>query len=451
MPATATSDVLSDPEARELAVAYEMLKFAPYHLPTPSGAKADTRLEDARALVLAGRVQYDDATAQWLVQGKEQAYILTESCPCPQGALKRLWCKHMIARKLWCEWQWRLGHVVPPVPGAQRVPQATTVTPATAPVFEDDAPTPDLTPVHVQVTAFGNQIVRDTTAHPHTQEAAMAVVDTLTGEILPDGDAVSEAFDEEHTDSPPVAAQEAARSDDTPQSSPQSHPQPKAILGHPESNNGHAAPRPTPGLPPLSAILARLAQPLPKECLGVKMQGGAQLTFVPHYVVASLLDAVAPGWQTEVTRFEQSQGVVRLFLRLGLPCAEGMVWREDVGESDDWETDPKQYGNPSANAKASALRRVAAQFGVGRWLYDKSGHLAALARHLAAPTSAPTPSTPPPTPREAIAALLLRLGVPKTKEACQAYVTEMVGVPLLESHYQEILRVLTRVAAQKGV
>jgi hypothetical protein len=50
------------------------------------------------------------------------------------------------------------------------------------------------------------------------------------------------------------------------------------------------------------------------------------------------------------------------------PCAQGVVFREAPGTEDE---ELKGYGNPSSNAEAIALKRAAAKFGLGLYLYQK--------------------------------------------------------------------------------
>lgn len=194
-----------------------------------------------------------------------------------------------------------------------------------------------------------------------------------------------------------------------------------------------------PALPSIQAIIANLSKRLPPDCLGSKKVSGREMTFVPHYVVTALLDHYAVGWQNRIVRVEISDGVVRVFIRLGIPCAEGIVWRESTGESDDWETDPKQYGNPIANAEASALRRAAARFGVGRWLYDKDRQLDALAAHL---SGAPLPAragAPDDQKRQLVGLLRQLQADTSSKEACEKAVQRYAQLALSPEHYPAII------------
>jgi len=68
--------------------------------------------------------------------------------------------------------------------------------------------------------------------------------------------------------------------------------------------------------------------------------------------------------------------------RLSIPCADGDVWREATGTEclKEIKTDKGTgeviikelaYGDPTSNAEAMALRRAAAKFGLGLYLYEK--------------------------------------------------------------------------------
>ena len=56
-------------------------------------------------------------------------------------------------------------------------------------------------------------------------------------------------------------------------------------------------------------------------------------------------------------------------VRISIPCLEGTVMREATGIE---PLDVKGYGDPSSNAESMALRRAAAKFGLGLYLYEKA-------------------------------------------------------------------------------
>jgi hypothetical protein len=55
-------------------------------------------------------------------------------------------------------------------------------------------------------------------------------------------------------------------------------------------------------------------------------------------------------------------------VRISIPCLEGIISREATGTEDE---ELKGYGDPSSNAEAMALKRAAAKFGLGLYLYQK--------------------------------------------------------------------------------
>jgi hypothetical protein len=61
-------------------------------------------------------------------------------------------------------------------------------------------------------------------------------------------------------------------------------------------------------------------------------------------------------------------GKLILTIRLSVPCLEGVVYREATGQEEEETT---SYGDSSSNAESMALRRAAAKFGLGLYLYDK--------------------------------------------------------------------------------
>ncbi len=60
-------------------------------------------------------------------------------------------------------------------------------------------------------------------------------------------------------------------------------------------------------------------------------------------------------------------GKVIVVARITIPCAEGFVYREASGQE---EEEGIKYGDSSSNAEAQALKRAAAKFGLGLYLYD---------------------------------------------------------------------------------
>ncbi len=119
---------------------------------------------------------------------------------------------------------------------------------------------------------------------------------------------------------------------------------------------------------PLAEILADLSKPIAPQHLESKKKGGTTLLFIPWHRAIRYLDYHAPGWSYEVRAITPIQGAVALTVRITIPCAEGMVYREATGIED---KETSSYGDPTSNAESMALRRAAAKFGLGLSLYDK--------------------------------------------------------------------------------
>lgn len=118
----------------------------------------------------------------------------------------------------------------------------------------------------------------------------------------------------------------------------------------------------------LAEIIADLSRPIAPEDLGHMKRGSADLSFIPWYRAIKYLDDYAPGWSYEVRAITPVPGSVALTVRITIPCAEGLVYREATGIE---EEEVKGYGDPTSNAESMALRRAAAKFGLGLYLYDK--------------------------------------------------------------------------------
>lgn len=105
----------ADQYATEVTIAYEQMRRPPFY--HPEKQPADTRLEQARTLVLAGRVQGSSDGELWQVHGREKTYYLRgkEPCTCPQGQRgKTTHCYHWVAVQLYKNVQLRLGGMAQP-------------------------------------------------------------------------------------------------------------------------------------------------------------------------------------------------------------------------------------------------------------------------------------------------------------------------------------------------
>ncbi|HEY0427309.1 MAG TPA: Rad52/Rad22 family DNA repair protein [Pyrinomonadaceae bacterium] len=115
-------------------------------------------------------------------------------------------------------------------------------------------------------------------------------------------------------------------------------------------------------------IVRDLSKPVAKRHLRTRKQGGKELTYIAWHDAVKYLDHYAPGWCYEVRSIDSIAGKLILTIRLSVPCAEGIVFREATGQEDE-NTD--SWGDPSSNAESMALRRSAAKFGLGLYLYDQ--------------------------------------------------------------------------------
>jgi hypothetical protein len=129
------------------------------------------------------------------------------------------------------------------------------------------------------------------------------------------------------------------------------------------------APRP---LRSIGEIINDLSKPIKGRHLRQKMRGGQVLDFIPWYHAIKYLDLYAPGWSSEIRQVVWSnEGRLILTVRLAIPCLEGIVYREATGTEEEPEEGERMYGDPSSNAESMALRRAAAKFGLGLYLYHK--------------------------------------------------------------------------------
>jgi hypothetical protein len=133
----------------------------------------------------------------------------------------------------------------------------------------------------------------------------------------------------------------------------------------------HAVEEPPVGPAPLrsiTAIVADLSKPIPERHLRQRKQGGKDITYVEWHTVIRYLDHYAPGWSCEVKDVIPTGTRCVVTVRISIQCLEGAVWREATGTEDE---ELRGYGDPSSNAEAMALKRAAAKFGLGLYLYQK--------------------------------------------------------------------------------
>jgi len=115
-------------------------------------------------------------------------------------------------------------------------------------------------------------------------------------------------------------------------------------------------------------IVKDLSKPVAKRHLRTRKQGGKELTYISWHDAVKYLDHYAPGWCYEVRSMNSVSGKLILTIRLSIPALEGIVFREATGQEDE-NTD--SWGDSSSNAESMALRRAAAKFGLGLYLYDQ--------------------------------------------------------------------------------
>jgi hypothetical protein len=119
---------------------------------------------------------------------------------------------------------------------------------------------------------------------------------------------------------------------------------------------------------PIQEIVADLAAEIPAKMLATKTLKGKEITYLPWYRAARMLDYYAPGWQYEIRDIKPVGAQCVIIVRLSIPAAEGTFYREATGIE---EENVSGYGDPTSNAESMALRRAAAKFGLGRYLYEK--------------------------------------------------------------------------------
>ena len=116
-------------------------------------------------------------------------------------------------------------------------------------------------------------------------------------------------------------------------------------------------------------IVKDLSKPIAQKHLRKRRQGGKEIFYLAWHDAVKYLDHYAPGWCYEIRSIDSIGGKLILTIRLSIPSLEGIVFREATGQEDE---ELESYGNSSSNAESMALRRAAAKFGLGLYLYDQN-------------------------------------------------------------------------------
>ena len=115
-------------------------------------------------------------------------------------------------------------------------------------------------------------------------------------------------------------------------------------------------------------IVKDLTKPVAKRHLRARKQGGKEISYIAWHDAVKYLDHYAPGWNYEIRSMNSVSGKLIIVVRLSIPCLEGIVYREATGQEDETLD---SYGDSSSNSESMALRRAAAKFGLGLYLYDQ--------------------------------------------------------------------------------
>jgi hypothetical protein len=115
---------------------------------------------------------------------------------------------------------------------------------------------------------------------------------------------------------------------------------------------------------PIADIIARLSQELPKKYLKQRKQAGNTLTYIPWYRAVELFDKCCV-WEYDIEAQQIGNEVVEK-ATITIHCAEGKLSRSAMGNE---PLDSKGYGGPAKVCESEALRRAAAKWGLGLYLY----------------------------------------------------------------------------------
>lgn len=116
---------------------------------------------------------------------------------------------------------------------------------------------------------------------------------------------------------------------------------------------------------PLEEILEDLRRPIPQRFIKTKSKKGVALRFVSWYDIVRILEARAPGFEYDCSpHFGDGKTVVKATITIH--GEDGSLSRSALGIAD---SDIESWGDATSNASSMALRRAAAEFGLGLHLY----------------------------------------------------------------------------------
>lgn len=116
---------------------------------------------------------------------------------------------------------------------------------------------------------------------------------------------------------------------------------------------------------PLEEILEDLRRPIPGRFIKTKSKKRVALKFVSWYDIVRILEARAPGFEYDCSpHFGDGKTVVKATITIH--GEDGSLSRSALGIAD---SDIESWGDATSNASSMALRRAAAEFGLGLHLY----------------------------------------------------------------------------------
>lgn len=120
---------------------------------------------------------------------------------------------------------------------------------------------------------------------------------------------------------------------------------------------------------------AVLLQPIPPRLLKTMPgKGGSKpLKYIHWLTVMKFLDLRAPNWQKRITRVENSGLGCTVVCEISIECSDGTIVGSDVGfktHTTGRDDKPTGFGGAPIVASRQALKRAAADLGLGRGLYE---------------------------------------------------------------------------------
>lgn len=120
---------------------------------------------------------------------------------------------------------------------------------------------------------------------------------------------------------------------------------------------------------------ALFERPIPKRLVKSMNSGGRSLKYLHWVVVAKLLAHFSPKSTGRVVNILSNEFGITVTYEIMVPCKDGTLFSSNVGYKEHTYANgkPMGFGGASLAAQRQAMKRAAADLGIGRGFYEGAG------------------------------------------------------------------------------